>query len=60
MDISFGSYLLISCCWSSQLQLEDPSLVVEDDEDSGQTMMRGMGELHLDVMKVQSSAIYSA
>lgn len=35
-----------------QLQLEDPSLVVEEDEDSGQTMMRGMGELHLDVAKV--------
>eukprot|EP00750_Incisomonas_marina_P032834 INCI9374.2.p1 GENE.INCI9374.2~~INCI9374.2.p1 ORF type:complete len:898 (-),score=183.27 INCI9374.2:814-3507(-) len=35
----------------AQLQLEDPSLVVEEDEDSGQTMMRGMGELHLDVAK---------
>lgn len=41
----------------AQLQLEDPSLVVEEDEDSGQTMMRGMGELHLDVAKARTSVV---
>lgn len=28
---------------------EDPSFVVETDEDSGQTILKGMGELHLDI-----------
>jgi elongation factor G len=28
---------------------EDPSFVVETDEDSGETILKGMGELHLDV-----------
>ena len=44
----------------AQLQLEDPSLVVEEDEDSGQTMMRGMGELHLDVAKVKTLFVQGA
>ena len=29
---------------------EDPTLVVESDETSGQTILRGMGELHLDII----------
>ena len=28
---------------------EDPTFLVHTDEDSGQTMLRGMGELHLDI-----------
>ena len=28
---------------------EDPSFIVETDEDSGETILKGMGELHLDV-----------
>lgn len=28
---------------------EDPSLVVEVDEESGQTVLKGIGELHLEV-----------
>lgn len=30
---------------------EDPSLVVEFDEDLGQTILKGMGELHLDIVR---------
>lgn len=32
---------------------EDPSLVVEVDEESGQTVLKGIGELHLEVRAVQ-------
>lgn len=28
---------------------EDPSLVVEVDDESGQTVLKGIGELHLEV-----------
>ena len=31
------------------LQAEDPSFSVSTDQESGQTIMRGMGELHLDI-----------
>lgn len=33
----------------SKLMSEDPSFRVETDEDSGETIMKGMGELHLDI-----------
>ena len=34
----------------AKLVEEDPTLVVESDETSGQTILRGMGELHLDII----------
>jgi elongation factor G len=34
----------------SRLISEDPSLRVETDEESGQTVLKGMGELHLDII----------
>jgi elongation factor G len=33
-----------------KLAQEDPSFRVETDEESGQTIISGMGELHLDVL----------
>lgn len=33
-----------------KLAEEDPTLLVNTDEDSGQTILRGMGELHLDII----------
>ena len=33
----------------SKMVQEDPSFRVETDEDSGETIMKGMGELHLDI-----------
>lgn len=33
-----------------RLVAEDPSLQVETDEESGQTIMKGMGELHLEII----------
>ncbi len=33
-----------------RLTAEDPSLVVRTDEESGQTILSGMGELHLDIV----------
>ncbi len=34
----------------SKLVEEDPTLVVETDQDTGQTILKGMGELHLDII----------
>lgn len=34
----------------SRLIAEDPSLRVESDEESGQTILKGMGELHLEII----------
>ncbi len=34
----------------SKLQLEDPSFKVARDENTGQTIMKGMGELHLEII----------
>ncbi len=33
-----------------KLAEEDPTFVVQTDEDTGQTVIRGMGELHLDIL----------
>ena len=33
-----------------RLAAEDPSFRVETDHESGQTIMKGMGELHLDIL----------
>ncbi|KAJ2674146.1 Ribosome-releasing factor 2, mitochondrial [Coemansia spiralis] len=35
----------------SSLVLEDPSIVVEHNEETGQMLLRGMGELHLEVVQ---------
>lgn len=32
------------------LSLEDPSIVVEVNEESGQTVVQGLGELHIDIL----------
>ena len=34
----------------ARLAAEDPSFAVETDQESGQTIMKGMGELHLDIL----------
>ncbi len=34
----------------NRLQLEDPSFRVHSDEETGQTIIRGMGELHLEII----------
>jgi elongation factor G len=33
-----------------RLSMEDPTLQISTDQDSGQTILRGMGELHLDII----------
>eukprot|EP00466_Bigelowiella_natans_P011078 jgi/Bigna1/91502/estExt_fgenesh1_pg.C_1030020 len=33
-----------------QMMLEDPSLFLEEDSETGQTLLKGMGELHLEVV----------
>ena len=33
-----------------RLAAEDPSFRIETDLESGQTIMKGMGELHLDIL----------
>lgn len=35
----------------SKLSKEDPSLKVQSDQESGQTLISGMGELHLDIIR---------
>ncbi|RLN98080.1 hypothetical protein BBJ28_00011625 [Nothophytophthora sp. Chile5] len=40
------------------LQREDPSFVVTVDDETGQTLMSGMGELHLDIIKERLRAEY--
>ena len=35
----------------SVLAMEDPSLQVKNDEESGQLLLSGMGELHLEVLQ---------
>ena len=35
---------------SAKLAEEDPTFTVETDEENGQTIIRGMGELHLDII----------
>ncbi|KAF4136342.1 Elongation factor G C-terminus [Phytophthora infestans] len=40
------------------LQREDPSFVVTVDEETGQTLMSGMGELHLDIIKERLRSDY--
>ena len=34
----------------NRLAAEDPSFRVKSDEESGQTVIAGMGELHLDIL----------
>lgn len=34
----------------SRLSSEDPSLYIESDQESGQTILKGMGELHLEII----------
>src|SRR6202008_846367 len=34
----------------SRLASEDPSLRIESDQESGQTILKGMGELHLEII----------
>ena len=42
----------------AKLQEEDPTLIVEVDTTSGQTILKGMGELHLEVVMEKLSADY--
>lgn len=41
-----------------QLQREDPSLRVNQNEETGQTILAGMGELHIDVIKERIRSEY--
>ncbi|XP_041351728.1 ribosome-releasing factor 2, mitochondrial-like [Gigantopelta aegis] len=41
------------------LQKEDPSLKVDVDKDSGQTILSGMGELHLDIIRSRIANEYN-
>ncbi|CEG49300.1 translation elongation factor g [Plasmopara halstedii] len=40
------------------LQREDPSFIVTFDDETGQTLMSGMGELHLDIIKQRLNSDY--
>jgi translation elongation factor EF-G len=41
----------------AKLAAEDPSFRVSTDQESGQTILKGMGELHLDTKSTSSSAL---
>lgn len=41
-----------------ELEREDPSLRVKQDEETGQTVLAGMGELHIDVIKERIKTEY--
>lgn len=41
------------------LQKEDPSLQVSIDEDTGQTLLKGLGELHLDIVRQRLSSQFN-
>lgn len=43
----------------AELSREDPSLRVRVDTETGQTVLGGMGELHLDVIKERIRAEYN-
>ena len=43
-----------------RLAAEDPSFRVETDLESGQTIMKGMGELHLDILVDRLCLLYTS
>lgn len=37
----------------NRIMYEDPTIIVKEDEETGQTVISGMGELHLDIIKTR-------